>query len=103
MKIYLSGPISGYDIDERKAVFSNAAEKLTSKGYDVFNPIETIVQKPYSEYIRHDLKQLLDCDAIYILNGWRDSEGCRIEYQVAKAIGIKIFKEEYSNSNVCEL
>ena len=95
MKIYLSGPISGYDIDERKAVFSNAAEKLTSKGYEVFNPIESIVPKSYSEYIRYDLKQLLDCDAIYLLNGWRDSEGCRIESQVAKAIGIKIFKEEY--------
>ena len=95
MKIYLSGPISGYDIEERKVVFSNTAEMLKSNGNDVFNPIESIVPKPYSEYIRYDLKQLLDCDAIYLLNGWRDSKGCRIEAQVAKAIGIKVFKEEY--------
>ena len=39
-KIYISGPISGHDIEERKADFARIKEYLGKLGYVVFNPME---------------------------------------------------------------
>ena len=43
--------------------------------------------------MRHDIKLLCDCDAIYMLNGWRESAGAKIEHKLARDIGIEIIYE----------
>ena len=94
MKIYISGPISGYNIDERKAAFGKVQEHLFNKGYEPVNPFIS-EGKSYSDYMRADLKLLLDCDAIFLMNGWNHSKGCIAERNEAEICGMKIIKEEY--------
>ena len=94
MKIYISGPISGYDLNERKAAFHKVQEYLLDTGYEPVNPFSS-EEKSYSDYMRADLKLLLGCDTIFLMNGWNHSRGCIAERNVAEICGMKIIKEEY--------
>jgi len=40
-----------------------------------------------------DLMALLSCDAIYILKGYKQSNGAMVEMVVAEAIGLHIYYE----------
>lgn len=59
--MYLSLPISGYDLDERKETALAMEVKLRGHGYDVFNPLGDQFQPGLTtnEYMKLDLKALL--------------------------------------------
>ena len=40
MRVYLSGPISGHDLKERRRAFKEIQERLEKLGIEVFNPME---------------------------------------------------------------
>jgi len=42
----------------------------------------------YKEYMIADITALFYCDAIFMLNGWEESKGARIEKFIAKEVGI---------------
>ena len=92
MKVYISGPISGHNYEERKKEFSRVKAMLEEKGYEVFNPMENGLPQSSStaEHMRADLKALLDCDKIYMMRRWNHSAGCQTELLVALAIGVDI-------------
>lgn len=48
-------------------------------------------QKDYKEYLRVDIRALMDCDVIVMLPGWQNSDGATFEYEVAKRLGIGVF------------
>lgn len=98
-RIYLSLPISGYDLQERIDTAMQMEVKLRGLGYDVFNPLGDGWMNGLSthEYMKHDLKALLNCDAIFIMKGWNRSAGCKLELDTAVAIGIDVFFEEQVN------
>jgi len=43
--------------------------------------------------MRIDIKALVDCDAIYMLNNWRDSKGANVELNIAQGLGMEIIFE----------
>jgi len=90
MKIYIAGPMTGYE-DFNYPAFHAAERKLAL--CDVCNParnFEGIQDLPYKEYIRQDIKTLLECDAIYLLCGWENSRGARLEKHIADVLGLEI-------------
>ena len=106
MKIYISGPMTGIK-DNNRIEFCRAEALLKGKGHTVINPIgivplrtikltdsSSITQKietpVYTDYLRSDLKSLLDCDAIYLLEGWKESKGACVEVTVAVALRLII-------------
>lgn len=91
-RIYISGPISGYDLTEREKVFDKAEEDIRKNGNIPINPLKNGLSAnfDYSVHMRVDLANLLKCDAIYMLEGWENSEGCNIENHVAKSCGLRI-------------
>lgn len=91
-KCYIAGPISGLDYQKAYDAFRDAEMKLTSLGYEPVNPMRLPHNhdKSWSSYMREDLKQLLDCEFVYLLDGWQDSKGARIEAGVAVSLGIKV-------------
>ena len=109
MKIYISGKISDLPIEAAKAKFKWHAGFLELKGYEPVNPfdVEPIFEKALPEYSKDDIwgifmaadiKELFACDAIYMLKDWGQSKGARVEYAIAKEIGLKIFYEgEFNN------
>lgn len=89
-KVYISGPITGIDFGNRFA-FSCARNALEMCGYEVVDPSEVKLddEATWADYMRADLKLLLDCDHIYMLEGWEDSKGARIERELAENLGIE--------------
>lgn len=92
--IYISGPMTGLP-DWNYPAFNEAAEFLRSKGYEVFNPAEIFEGRtdlPRNEYMREDIKALLECDTVMLLSGWEKSEGALLEADIAFEIGLPVLE-----------
>lgn len=92
---YIAGPMTGID-DYNKPAFDWAAKGLRERGKVVINPAtnfggnQTIEHK---QYMRYSIHQLLICTDIYMLKGWMDSSGARVEYEVALSLGLAVHFE----------
>lgn len=91
MKIYLSGPMSGYPNYNTDA-FNAAAENLRKIGHDVINPVEIKKAEPtdWEGCMREDIRAMMDADAVATLPGWQASRGARIEVTLAKQLGMPV-------------
>ena len=98
MKIYIAGKITGLTEEEYTEKFSNATLVLMDNGVTVVNPVIICSgldeSNTWKEYMDICLFNLIRCDSIYMLNNWFDSKGARVEYAVAKELGLKIMSEE---------
>ena len=101
MRIYISGAISGTtDYKER---FAAAEERLKAAGYEVINPVRVSDALPsleYGEYMAMCVTELMLCDAIYMLNGWRDSRGAKLEHKIMLNDGRKVLYEDGNDTGV---
>ena len=95
-KIYLSGAISGHSIEERRKVFEDVEHALSAVGWEVVNPMKNglPVDSSTHEHMRRDFELLLQCDAIYMMSRWTHSAGCKVEFDVATAIGLDVYFED---------
>lgn len=107
MRIYISGGIAGFEVEERKQEFRAAASWALSNGHYPVNPFDCLPEqhpekpcpKGYAQgeghtsacHLRADLQALLRCDAILMLEGWELSRGARLEHNVAADCGLQIF------------
>lgn len=91
-RIYISGPITGYDIEERRRAFAEAEDAVKAKfGCEVVNPLKDQPQGlSWEEYMKRDIKMMLECDTVCLLPGWTDSRGSLLEYTVASNLGYDI-------------
>lgn len=91
-KVYVSAPIDGYDIKERKRYFRYVCMKLAEMGYLPVNPMENglSADEPKKKHLKIDFHLLTDCDMILLCDGWDTSEGCQKEATVALWSGIEI-------------
>ena len=96
-RIYLSGLISGYDLNGRREAFARKKAELEGFGYEVFNPLENGLpaDAATSAHMRRDFEELLRCDAIYMMSRSFASAGCMTEFHVATAIGLDVYFEDY--------
>ena len=97
-KIYISLPISGYDLNERRQTAEAAKERLVAAGYEpqnIMNPMANGLPAyaATTAHMKRDFEMLLQCDAILFLDRWNHSAGCLTELHVATAIGLDIFFE----------
>lgn len=90
MKVYLSGPMTGYE-DFNYPKFNREAAFLRAAGYTVVNPAELNPStKSWHECLRDDIAELVRCDAIVLMDGWEQSNGAHLEMHVAHRVGMKI-------------
>ncbi|MEQ6437201.1 DUF4406 domain-containing protein [Comamonas sp. w2-DMI] len=91
-RIYIAGPMTGLPQSNYPA-FHAAAAVLRSQGHHVENPAENPVPPcggSWLGYMRMSLRQIADCDCIYMLPGWRNSRGARIEHGLAMDLGLEV-------------
>lgn len=100
-RVYISGPITGYDLQERRAAFSRAAEYIIREGGHPVNPLELGSDPGLMDYAAHmgtDIAALLRCDTVMFLPGWQNSDGCTPELAAAKIYHKWIvFYEDYES------
>ena len=97
-RIYVSLPISGYDLAERKQCAIRAEKHIADrypKPLQVITPFTVCPEadKSYSYYMGKDIEALLECDVVCFCGGWQNSDGCMLEFAAAKIYGKEIFFE----------
>lgn len=92
-RVYISGPITGVE-DLNRQAFAQAAKALKSVGLIAVNPHDNGVPEwaPWQAHMRADLKMLVDCDALVLLQGWEKSRGAKLERQVAVGLGLRVYQ-----------
>lgn len=94
MRVYISGKMTGLRKSEVEFKFTLAETYLRANGYDVVNPARmSDFNLSYAEFMLIDTTLVTMCDAIYMLNNWRDSNGAKEELALAEAKGLKIMYE----------
>lgn len=96
-RIYISGRISGLTPEEVRVKFNRAHEQLvqTCPGWHVVNPLtlHQAEEQEWIDYMATDIAELLKCEAIYMLPDWAQSRGARLEYTIARELGIIVIFE----------
>jgi hypothetical protein len=93
MKVYFSMPISGHDVQERIDHAKSAKDALLNMYSEVVTPFDACPYDPnksYGQCMKECIAALLECDKIIFDKGWYDSNGCRIEAEVARGCQIEI-------------
>lgn len=111
MKVYISLPMAGHQKTVRDRYEAAKLQVLSMYGLDtqVFGPTNihdfsdegldpNAPKHPWSWHLGEDIKDLLECDVIYLCQGWSWSKGCRTELAVAKANLIDVIKQENADS-----
>ena len=91
-RIYIAGPMTGHS-DHNFPAFHAAAERLRNASWDVVNPAENFAGRtdlPRETYLRADVGLLVQCDAITLLPGWEESRGAKLEYLLARELGLRV-------------
>lgn len=92
MKIYISGPITGKPNLNRDA-FARAAAAIRAAGREPVNPHDLTAHlgddAPWEEYMKVCIAELVTCDDIFMLAGWRNSVGAQHEASIARLLNIR--------------
>ena len=87
-KVYLSGPITGIanlNIDE----FQKYEDKFINLNFKVINPHKLHTSEEtetfkWHEFMRKDIKEMMQCDFVAVLSGWEKSKGANLELYIAR-------------------
>lgn len=90
MKVYIAGKITGNP--DYINQFAEAEKELKASGHTVLNPVKN-KGFSYKEYIDMGLCELMKCDGIYLLDGWQESSGARLEFLYAMVTDMVVVEE----------
>lgn len=91
LRVYLAGPMTGLP-ELNFPTFHAHAAQLRAAGHHVVNPAE-INTDPTADWhtcMRADIRELVTCDAIALLDGWHNSRGATLERDIAHRLGMRI-------------
>lgn len=101
IKVYISGRITGnphYMQDFAHAEQVLDFSTINGQIFEIVNPTKIVPfdqNKSWRDYMREDIKALVDCDAIYMLSGWWRSKGARLERRIAINLGLEVIYEDW--------
>lgn len=89
--IYISGPMTGLP-DLNFPAFNAAAAQLRAAGWHVVNPAEhdEAPGTAWADCLRKDIRLLMDCTGVALLDGWEHSKGARLERHIALELGMEV-------------
>ena len=94
-KCYIAGFIGNLPVEEYTKNFEEAKNEVVKLGYVPVSPLDLPHNhgKTWGEYMREDLKAMLDCHSLYALRNWRLSPGAKIEINTAVSVGLHIIHQ----------
>lgn len=92
MKVYISGPISGLPFEEVEKNFNSMENSIQDMGHTAVNPLNNGLPRDASwdDHMKADIKLMMECDTIYLLENWRQSRGALIEFDLAVKLNFRI-------------
>lgn len=90
LRCYIAGPMTGLP-DLNFPAFHAAAARLRDAGIDAVSPAEICPDQTATggECMRADIRELVTCDAIVLLDGWGLSRGASLEFLIAQRLGMR--------------
>ena len=99
MVIYIAGRMKGC-LNYKKR-FNKAEQELKKQGHVVLNPATLPKGLAHTRYMPICLSMIDAADAVYMLYGWENSEGAKVEKAYAEYNKKKIMREtRFSNREV---
>ena len=100
-KLFISQPMRGLTDDEilkAREEIKNRAEKTIGEPLELINSFFEEYPRENTKsiavwYLGKSIQLLSQADVVYFGGDWRNARGCRIEYEIANAYGIKVIKE----------
>ena len=94
-KCYIAGKIGGLDVEVFTKNFEQAKQEVAALGYEPVSPVDLPHNhgRTWAEYMREDLRAMLECEAVYALSNWRTSPGANIEVNLALNVGLTILHQ----------
>lgn len=91
---YVAGKVTGLPIEVVKAKFKQAETFMQLQGYTVLNPCNFMSNAEDWQFAMKLCIALLSmADVLYLQIDWSDSTGAKIEFEVAKQLGIDVIFE----------
>lgn len=98
--VYLSGPISGQNYEERFKAFEEKEAMFKELGFKVFNPMKNGLppDSDTHQHMQRDLNVLtneeMPISHIFMMEKWTHSAGCWKEFDTAVSCGKTVIFEE---------
>lgn len=98
MKLYVAGPMRGYDQFNFPA-FDAAADRLRAAGYEVVTPVDSDREIGFDhtknslegfsmeDAVRRDVEHIIWADGVALLDRWWESKGATAEAAIAGWLG----------------
>jgi radical SAM superfamily enzyme with C-terminal helix-hairpin-helix motif len=75
---------------------------LRALGFEVISPAElNPITTPYREAMLNDIRGLIECDHILMLDGWEKSKGATLERHIATVLDIPLLELEPYRGCTC--
>lgn len=93
-KIYIAGKVTGEDRAECTAKFQKAQEAIEALGFEAINPLQVVGdwQTTWNKAMRMCIAKVTECDGIAMLPDWSKSKGAILEYEIAQALELPLFR-----------
>lgn len=101
-KAYISGKISGVE-NGNKDKFQKAEDILSLLGFKAINPHKVLPEKEeytWEDYMKADIKALMDCDIIVMMDCYTDSRGAKIEMEIAQHVSIPVWHIDLEKKDI---
>lgn len=98
-KVYIAGRITGME-EKAFSIFENAEKYISNNellcSLEIVNPMKLPHNhdRTWASYMKECIKNLCDCDYIFMLSNWKESKGAIIEHDIAKNLQINIIYEQ---------
>ena len=90
-------------IEEVKAAFDKWEHDFLCIGAEVVNPVtlcKDLEDKSWENCMKVDIKHMIDCHAVFLMENWSYSKGCRIEQALASRLSIPIIVESENHTSI---
>lgn len=80
--------------------FEQTEKLIRLAGHTPVNPCKILPYDPehtWRDYMAEDIKALLYCDAIFMLDNWTNSKGAKIEHDIAQGLGLSVYYSKNHN------
>ena len=103
-KVFISQPMHGKTIEEinnRRDIAKGSIQLFNdNKEFEIIDNILPYIESESERKSRilmlaRSIGLMADADLVYFCEGWQDSNGCMVEYEVAKRYGMKIIMSEF--------